>query len=271
MAFKFSNSKADKKPPRRGSKTTRFNAAKYGIFSAQDVLPWENAEEFDELHRDLVEDFRPVGRTERDRVKDLARIELDRNRIRLAKQAAIRDGLDLALTIQAWQANSIVYLLERDFNGEEDSVDLNYLRIMSPAAMDPEWEALNRVVVSVARTITGLKKAAKTSPDDHDEAIRAAIAMLPADFAEEIETAISDETIMPRGCLAAQINDFIETRFLPRIIRAYYGQDRISSQVAGTAMFSEQFEKMIMLEARLDRRYEKTLAILLRLQELRKG
>jgi hypothetical protein len=46
----------------------RPNAYKHGIFSATAILPGEDEQEFERLHADLIEEWKPVGATEEDTV-----------------------------------------------------------------------------------------------------------------------------------------------------------------------------------------------------------
>ena len=49
------------------------NALKHGLYSKDVVLPWEDQEEFDELHREYREEFNPEGAFEEDLVGQIVR------------------------------------------------------------------------------------------------------------------------------------------------------------------------------------------------------
>src|SRR5262249_16535304 len=50
----------------------RPNALKHGAFAKTAVLPWEDPEQFEELHSSLIEEWAPVGPTEQDAVFSIA-------------------------------------------------------------------------------------------------------------------------------------------------------------------------------------------------------
>ena len=51
----------------------RTNALKHGVFAKMLILPWEDVNKFVKLHADLVEEWKPVGPTERDAVLSIAK------------------------------------------------------------------------------------------------------------------------------------------------------------------------------------------------------
>src|SRR3954451_13927576 len=77
-----------------GTAVTRFNALRHGVLSRYTVLPWENGEEYQTLVAALVAEHAPQGPTEEYLVEELAGILWRKRRLRLAKAAAHRRGLD---------------------------------------------------------------------------------------------------------------------------------------------------------------------------------
>ena len=57
------------------------NALKHGLYSTDVVLPWEDQEEFDELHREYREEFNPEGAFEEDLVGQIAQLEWLKGRL----------------------------------------------------------------------------------------------------------------------------------------------------------------------------------------------
>jgi hypothetical protein len=49
------------------------NALKHGVFAKMTILPWEDANEFKQLHAALIDEWKPVGPTEHDAVFSLAK------------------------------------------------------------------------------------------------------------------------------------------------------------------------------------------------------
>ena len=61
-------------PVKSGYDDSRYNAAKYGIYSSQPVLPWENLDEYEVIHDGLVEEYSPQGPTETRLVGEIVEI-----------------------------------------------------------------------------------------------------------------------------------------------------------------------------------------------------
>jgi len=78
---------------------SRFNALRHGVLSRYTVLPWENGEEYQTLVAALVAEHAPQGPTEEYLVEELAGILWRKRRLRLAKAAAHRRGLDSTFAI----------------------------------------------------------------------------------------------------------------------------------------------------------------------------
>jgi hypothetical protein len=70
--------KGNKPPP---------NALKYGVFAETIILPGEDPKEFEQLHRDLIQEWLPSGPAEHDAVLTLAKCMWRKRRIRYLKQA----------------------------------------------------------------------------------------------------------------------------------------------------------------------------------------
>ena len=76
-----------------GYGASRYNATRHGIFSQQKVLKWEDEEEYNALEQSFIDEYQPVGVTERELVKDLAWITWRKKRVRLAEHAAINGSV----------------------------------------------------------------------------------------------------------------------------------------------------------------------------------
>ena len=57
-----------------GGKPVTRNALIHGFYTSEVILPWESAEDFEELHADLESEFRPEGCAEKQAVADIARL-----------------------------------------------------------------------------------------------------------------------------------------------------------------------------------------------------
>ena len=80
-------------PAKPGYEDTRFNATKYGILSRHTVLPWEDSEEYRELHEALIAEYTPEGPTQGHLVEEVAGLMWRKQRLRMAEAGAARDAL----------------------------------------------------------------------------------------------------------------------------------------------------------------------------------
>lgn len=67
----------------------QYNALKHGISSRTEVLPWEKAEDLEQLRQGFREDFKPQSHIEEQWVLDLALIFFKKQSIYKAENAAI--------------------------------------------------------------------------------------------------------------------------------------------------------------------------------------
>ena len=81
------------------------NALSHGAYSSQAVLPWENEQEFKDLHEDLREEFFPNSRSEEETVFDLACLHWKKRRLNIGSQLAFRRDRDVAALTEAGRLN----------------------------------------------------------------------------------------------------------------------------------------------------------------------
>ena len=72
---------------------TKYNAIKHGVSSKLDVLPWEGADDLENLKQGFVDDLNPQGATEMQLVLDLAVLSFKKHRIYKAENAVILNNL----------------------------------------------------------------------------------------------------------------------------------------------------------------------------------
>ncbi len=74
------------------SKQSNQNALVHGVYSSDVVLPWEKAEDFDELLRGIRLDFKPTGTTEDDIVFEISVLHWKKRRIYRGLQLAFQQS-----------------------------------------------------------------------------------------------------------------------------------------------------------------------------------
>lgn len=256
-----------------GYGASRYNATRHGIFSQSKVLKWEDEEEFNALEQDFINEYQPVGVTERELTEDLAWITWRKKmRLRPAENAAINDGLREAVEQGNRTANAtIAYTGKRvRVDGEVFETSFN----IPPEMLDHDFEEFHEIFMGTMKTVHTLEFAARKGFGNHKESVDEVLEKLPEIYRDEIEVAREDGRIVPENedSLAAALASFIGTTFYPRLSDFFATlqiREGVTAQAIGSAMFSDELPKIVRYEAHLDRKFEKTLAMLMRLQEIR--
>jgi broad specificity phosphatase PhoE len=247
--------------------TTRFNALRHGVLSRYTVLPWEDEAEYQSLLAALVAEHAPEGPTEEHLVEELAGIIWRKRRARIAEAAVFRERLRHKAT---------------DYNSPDH---------ISGAALLPLTGA-TEVKASIARAISAT--AAETARDlretKRDQGMtQRALNILEAGGAGAYERALTglrnDTQEYWQDCLSDPPDDGLTYAATAAALKAWidhhrrewYDQpivelqhrDAIRDQALGVAYGADALEVPARYEVHLDRKLERSLAMLIRLKELR--
>ena len=237
----------------------RFNALKHGILSRLAVLAHEDHAEFDDLLAALIEEHRPGGMTERHLIEELATIIWRKRRVLLAEAAKINEGLKGAVS----SAKSVMQSaapFQRGMAG--DDADLREF-------MDGTPEEIAKQQQEAALDLAATKKAAailrKGGPNAYTKARRALIEESRSFWDEHV-----DEESYP--ATTEGLAEFIRETLEPicfRMAREAQFTPAIKAQTLGEGLRAHLLEKLNRYETHLDRKFERTLAMLLKLKQLR--
>jgi hypothetical protein len=250
-----------------GTEVTRFNALRHGVLSRYTVLPWENADEYRALLEALVAEHAPQGPTEEHLVEELAGILWRKRRLRLAEAAAYRRGLDDALSSQTEKAALVLIDVEGQSQWVVDAIRA------TPA--DTE-EAIRELQEHKAMTRRAIKLLDSESNDAYQAALAALREDLRAGWANELARG-PDE--LGKGEEPATANVEGLRRFLEGEVQPWHDNRNnelavrplIREQAFGEALDPDRLERLGRYEVHLDRKFERVLAMLLRLKDLRQG
>ena len=242
---------------------SRFNATRHGILSRHTVLPWEDWEEYDELHLSLRQEYDPVGPTEAHLVEEIAGIFWRKRRLRLAEVSAFRNQYRRLLALDSSN------IAESGLLGAESLKSNNY---------DP-WlgEIFTMNAEEVAREINFTQKDLRRS----HKALKILEAKSPESYQSALETLLPETRKLWEEDLTCEeyqpaLEDFRE--FLFRVIpesrkrmALLANHSSIMAQAHGESLDPERLDKLSRYEVFLDRKLERTLAMLLKLQALRRA
>ena len=255
-----------KTPTASNPRLLRNDAATIDRFG---LLPWEAPAAFQELLDELTEDHAPKGRTERHLVEELASIIWRKRRVRQAERALHLSVLHDRMTT-GWSAEKIVGRASIVASSMKASRDEAIESLRGDPADDAE--AIEEVTADAAMTRAAVR-ALDEAPDAAGYA-RALELLHPTTrtwWEETLEEAGSQEE--PDFVAdAASLSHFLKTEVSVLTLRQCIMAERraaVREQAHGESLDPHKAHRLLDYEAKLDRKFEKTLAMLIKLQELR--
>ncbi len=245
--------------PAIGYESVRFNAMKHGILSRLAVLAHEDAGEFADLLAALVEEHQPAGITEQHLIEELASIIWRKRRVLLAEGASINRGLQ---SVAHSKVNSpIPAATPFQRGGSSEGIDLPDL-LLSTTEEVAEQQRCAELDLNATRKAASILR--KGGPNAYDKARRTLITESRDWWDDNVEEESYPAT-------AEGFAKFIREELEPICIRmdheARY-QPAIKAQTLGEGLQANRLEKLNRYETHLDRKFERTLAMLLKMKEL---
>lgn len=239
--------------------SVRFNAMKHGILSKLTVLPHENSSEFDGLLAALVEEHRPIGMTEQVLIEELAAIIWRKRRVLLAEGARINEGLKHTVNSPRMVVASAAPF-QRGLSGEDAD-----LRELVEAMPDELVERQKQAELDLAAT----HRAAVILREGGSAAYKKARLALIPESREWWDQHVEEEQY---PATAEGLAQFIRETLEPiciRIMQEARFAPAIKAQTLGEGLQAHRLEQLNRYETHLDRKFERTLAMLLKLKDLR--
>jgi hypothetical protein len=253
-------------PLRDGYDASRFNALRHGVLSVHTVLPWEDKAEYEALLNSLVEEYLPYGPTEEHLVEEIAGVMWRKRRLRLAEAASHRRGINKAIA-------SYSDTLKTALNQVECVGPIIDAVSATPSVTATDLAELKRRDASLRLALkilsVGKPGAYETALAELDEQTRTSWQEQLAPEPEETD----DEDSEPYTADATALADYLEGYVLPECAKQLtYVENRavIRAQVLGDALNCDKLERLGRYEVQLDRKLERMLAMLLRLQDFRR-
>jgi hypothetical protein len=248
---------------------TRFNALRHGVLSRYTVLPWEDKAEYQTLLGALVAEHSPVGPTEEHLVEELAGIIWRKRRLRMAEAAVYREKLRHDATAYSGPDNiagAAVLPLTGDANGK---ASIPRAIAATPAETARDLRDLKRDQGMTQRALNILQtggsgtyeRALASLRDDTRAAWEEGLAEDPEDGLTYARTA---------GALQAWISHNWQNWYEHPIAELQH-RDAIRDQALGVVYGANDLDVPARYEVHLDRKLERTLAMLFRLRELRRS
>jgi hypothetical protein len=255
--------------PSSGYETTRFNALRHGVLSRHTVLPWEDRSEYQTLLDALAAEHAPDGPTEEHLVEELAGIIWRKRRLRMAEAAVYREKL------------------RHDANGYDTPEHLAGAALLPLTGSHDHkadiGQALAATPADTARDLRDVKrdqamtrKAWDILADRGADAYARALAALREDTRASWLECLAERPA--DGSAYAPTVDALGA-WIDRHWKEWYEdpiadlehRDAIRDQAIGAAYAAHDLDMPVRYEVHLDRKLERTLAMLFRLKELRQS
>jgi hypothetical protein len=250
-------------------RASRLNALRHGVLSRHTVLPWEDPAEYQTLLAALVAEHAPDGPTEEHLVEELCATIWRKRRVRMAEASVFRRKLRHKAT---------------DYNGSEHIVGAALLPLTGESEARANIPcAIAATATETARDLRELRRDQGIARDTLDildaggpDAYGRALAALHGDTREFWQDCLSDP---PRDgltytataeALMAWIRYHWREWFENPLLELKH-RNAIRDQALGIAYATDDLEVPARYEVHLDRKLERTLAMLFRLRELRQA
>jgi hypothetical protein len=245
---------------------TRFNALRHGVLSRHTVLPWEDGEEYRSLLEALVAQHNPRGPTEEHLVEELAGIIWRKRRLRLGEGAAHHRALMRAS--DPYQQTAKAALIDITGNVEVETIG-DAIR----ATEEETAEDRADLESDQAMTEEALRQLHSSSPSAYSRALAALRDDTRTWWEEQLgwNTDDYDKGQIPYAADVDSLGRFLETEILPwneKRRQELEHRPLIRTQAFGEAVDPNRLERLSRYETHLDRKLERMLAMLFKLQEL---
>jgi hypothetical protein len=255
-----------------GYSNVRFNALKHGVLSRHTVLAHEDSAEFGDLLAALAEEHQPAGPTETHLVEELAGAIWRKRRVLQAEGASINRGL-LAVskarhdrpTDTDGPARAAV-----PFEPKMADTRLNSPVELAEAIRETPAETRQRNIdadLDLTATLRAAEILRRGGARAYDRALRALEEGSAQWFGDRLDEGEVEATA---ECLTKFIDDDL-LPFCRQMVIEVQSHEAVKAQTLGEGLQAHRLEKLNRYETHLDRKFERTLAMLLKLKELRRG
>lgn len=237
----------------------RFNAIQHGILSRCTVLPHENADEYRKLLAALIDDHQPTGATEAHLIEELASIIWRKQRVLQAEGAKINRGME---SVVRDTNRTIQMAAPFEFGLSDGLSDIRDLMDMPP-------EEIAEYQRDALHDLEATWKAAAILRSGSANAFEEALHVLLPDSIDLWRRHIEKEEYPET---AEGLALFIREHLAPlciRIEKVARHHEAIKAQALGDGLQVHRLENLTRYETHLDRKFERTLAMLLKVKELR--
>jgi hypothetical protein len=248
----------------KGYALSKHNATKHGVFSKNTVMEWESKEDYDSLVDCLVKEYQPKQITEQYLVEEIASIMWRKNRLKYAEKASLQSALNskvnFSFILDGNKCANDALLLEE---GRVMDSEVKSALTTSQSATNLEIKLLEKHIENCNKVIDVIN-----ATNSYKKSFAVLSVELQEKWEKDWEHSDGDISESTAEGLASWLEEKKE-----KYERSKYlleNNDKIKAQVIGSTLIPDGYtDQFIRCENHLDRKFEKTLSMLVKLQELR--
>ena len=274
----FNSSTGDKETAKAiGYDGSKYNALKHGVLSKYTVMHWENRDDYDSLVSSLIDEYKPTNATEEHLVEELAGIIWRKMRLRYAEMSSLQTSLSRNIGLEVFSSKDCVKEALLSSSDKLRSFDIKQAVLSSEEETIKELTRINNKLKCclsseqiIAESNSYDDALLALDEEDQNDWINNWLGEDEEDQTQEDEEQFSDEYYTAStGDLLLYIED-LKKRYESRIYELE-NRSKVKHQTLGkTFFYDKELSKYMRYESHLDKKFEKTLAMLIKLQDLRK-
>jgi hypothetical protein len=260
-----------------GYDASKYNALKHGILSKYTVMHWENRDDYDALLSSLIDEYKPANATEEHLIEELAGIIWRKMRLRYAEMSSLQTSLSRNIGLEIFSSKDCVKEALLSNSDKLKSFDIKQAVLSSEEETIKELTRINNKLKCcllseqlIAESNSYNDALVALDEEDQNDWINNWLGEDEEDQTQEDEEQFSDEYYTASTeDLLLYIED-LKKRYKNRIYELE-NRTKVKHQTLGkTFFYDKELNKYMRYESHLDKKFEKTLAMLIRLQDLRK-
>jgi len=256
------NSNTKSKAANSNYNSSKYNAVKYGIFSKNAVMHWENKDDYDSILNDLIEEYQPNNITERHLIVELANIIWSKMRLKYAEKASLQKELNENVNgyFSTRKAEQALLKEERTLC----NFNIKNTLIITDNETKLELKELKEYLNSCNKSISILNET-----NNYKQALSA----LHIDEQDKwSDTWVDDDDDGTYSATSGDLLQWVEDRQnkYQNSIYELENRNKVKDQVLGSTFLPDKtIDKYMRYENHLDKKFEKTLAMFFKLREIR--
>ena len=227
------------------------SALKHGAFSQHELLPWEDAEEFQALHRDLIDEHQPQGPLENECVNTIASLLWRKHRVRAKR------NFDTAAALERIE-NRVLWVDPPPLFETKVEGAMHALKTRRSSAGSPSRDDYAHL----------LGFSTSLFEFNNEALVKLGIAMLPAEFATHLNEKVPSTNFEFTREWIVALKKEVDGVLLP-MVRGRAPQESHYFQTAAAFLTGDRILEDLEVEERLDAGIDRALKRLWQLQMAR--